>query len=110
MSRLAHHPSTGRTFVTEPQKYPFIFDTGATCIFSPERSDFNSLKPCTTHPVKGLFGSCIHAVGIGPIDLHLDAGRTLSLHDILFSPRFRYPSYLHSIPLPRRQHQEKRSW
>ena len=32
------HPA-GRTLVTEPQKYPLIFDTGATCHISPERSD-----------------------------------------------------------------------
>ena len=37
-------------------------------------------------PVKGLFGSCVYAVGIGTIDLHLDAGSTLSLHDVLFVP------------------------
>ena len=52
------HPA-GRTLVTEPQKYPFIFDTGATCRISPERSDFKSLNPCATDPVKGLYGSCV---------------------------------------------------
>ena len=78
------HPA-GRLPVTEPQKYPFISDTGATYHISQERSNFKNLRPCATHPVKGLGDSCVYAIGIGIIYLHPEAGDT-SLHDILFVP------------------------
>jgi hypothetical protein len=79
------HPA-GQTPITKYERCPFIFDTGATYHISPERSDFKSLRPCATHPVKGLGDSCVYAVGIGTIDLHPGPGDILSLHDVLFVP------------------------
>lgn len=65
---------------------PFILDTGATCHISPEASDFKVLKAIPCHPVKGLCGSAIYAIGVGDIELHIVGGHTLCLTDVLYIP------------------------
>jgi transposase InsO family protein len=65
---------------------PFVFDTGATCHISPDRSDFKSLRAIPPFAVKGLGGSCVYAIGIGDIDLTILKGCKLRLHDVLFIP------------------------
>ena len=74
-----------RSSLTRPEM-PFIFDTGASCHISPEASDFKVLKAIPRHPVKGLCGSAIHAVGVGDIDLRIAGGHVLRLTDVLYIP------------------------
>lgn len=64
----------------------FILDTGATCHISPERSDFKTLVPTDQHPIKGVGGAVVHAIGIGTVELRIAAGHTLTLHNVLFVP------------------------
>jgi hypothetical protein len=66
--------------------YPFILDSGATCHISPERSDFKRLSPIPLHPVKGLSGTCVYAIGLGDIELSLDTGHRILLRNTLFIP------------------------
>ena len=77
--------SVGRTSITHSD-LPFILDTGATCHISPEASDFKSLRTIKQHPVKGLGGSAVYAIGIGDIDLRIASGHTLKLTDVLYIP------------------------
>ena len=65
---------------------PFILDSGATCHISPEPSDFKSLTPIPHHPVKGLNGSAVYAVGVGEIELRIAAGHVLKLTNVLYIP------------------------
>jgi len=65
---------------------PFILDTGATCHMSHVRSDFISLEPIAQHPVKGIGGHAVHAVGVGDIVLTLPNGHILRLNRILHAP------------------------
>ena len=65
---------------------PFFLDTGANAHISPERSDFKTLCPIPPHPIAGLGGSCIFAVGIGTIDIHIAGGHKLVLKNVLFAP------------------------
>jgi len=44
---------------------PFFVDTGANTHLSPVLSDFKTLRPILPHPISGVGGSYIHAVGIG---------------------------------------------
>jgi gag-polypeptide of LTR copia-type len=53
---------------------PFIFDTGAMCHISPEHSDFMCLWSIPPYPIKGVGGSCVHAVGMGNIELTIAKG------------------------------------
>jgi hypothetical protein len=62
------------------------FDMGATCHIFPERSDFKTLQPIPRYPVKGVGGTCVHAVGIGQIELTIGKGRELHLQNALFIP------------------------
>jgi len=68
------------------QDYLFLLDTGATCHISPECSDFKELKPIPPHPVKGLGGASIYAIGLGTIELVVSSGKHLILHNVLFVP------------------------
>src|SRR6266403_6372679 len=52
-----------------PSSLPFILDTGATCHISPVLSDFKSISPITLHPIKGLGGMSVNALGMGTIIL-----------------------------------------
>ena len=65
---------------------PFVLDTGATCHISPERSDFQNLTPIQPHPIKGLGGACVNAVGMGTIELAVGDGKFLMLRNALFAP------------------------
>jgi hypothetical protein len=64
---------------------PFIIDTGATCHISPVLFDFKSLHPITPHPIKGLGDLCVHAVGMGTIQLKTSFG-LLCLNDAFYVP------------------------
>jgi hypothetical protein len=66
--------------------YPFALDTGATCHISPERSDFQTLTPIPPHPIKGLGGKCVYAIGLGTIELSVAPGNHLILQKALFAP------------------------
>jgi hypothetical protein len=61
--------SAGHSHIACADNLPFILDTGATCHISPEASDFKTLKSIPRHPVKGLGGSAVYAIGIGNIDV-----------------------------------------
>ena len=65
---------------------PFIFDSGATCHISPERSDFLTFCPISSHPVAGLGGSSVYAVGCRSVELIMSDGQKLVLNDVLFIP------------------------
>ena len=79
--------SAGRSPISRLDELPFILDSGATNHISPEASDFRVLRPITNHPVKGLSGTAIYAVGIGEIDLHIAAGHVLRLSNVLYIPK-----------------------
>ena len=68
------------------KEFPFVLDTGATCHISPERSDFQTMSPIQDHPIRGLGGACIYAIGIGTIELAVGNGQHLLLHNALFAP------------------------
>ena len=64
---------------------PFILDSGASCHLSPFLSDFKSIRPIKPHPIKGLGGHSISALGVGLIELQTPLG-ILSLCDALYVP------------------------
>ena len=68
------------------QESPFFLDTGANTHISLECSDFKKLRLISPHPIAGLGGSCIFAVGIGTIDIQIAGGHKLVLENILFAP------------------------
>jgi hypothetical protein len=78
--------STGRSPIAHIDELPFILDSGATCHISPEASDFKVLHSIPRHPVKGLNGSAVYAVGIGEIELRIAAGHVLKLTNVLYIP------------------------
>ena len=65
---------------------PSLADTGADSHISPERSDFKTLRPISPHPIAGVGGSCIYAIGIGTVEICVSAGHKLTLDDVLFAP------------------------
>lgn len=65
---------------------PFILDSGATCHISPECSDFKMFHPINLHPITGLGGACMYAVGIGTVELFVDSGHVVKLHNVLYVP------------------------
>ena len=94
-SKVADHSDTDASNITLPStpftplhllESPFILDTGATCHISPERSDFQNLKSIQPYPIKGLGGTCIYAMGVGMIELTMEVGHCLMLHNALFVP------------------------
>jgi len=78
--------STGCSNIAHATKLPFILDTGATCHISPEATDFKTLRCIPRHPVKGLAGSAVYAVGVGNIELHIASGHKLKLSNVLYIP------------------------
>src|SRR6266702_2783311 len=64
----------------------FILNTGVTCHISPEVSDFKTLKSIPHHPMKGLGGSAVYAVGVGDIELCITGGHKLKLSNALYIP------------------------
>jgi hypothetical protein len=64
---------------------PFVLDTGATCHISPKHSDFCMLTPIPPHPIKGLRGKCVYAVGLGTIKLSVGPGKHVVLYQVLFA-------------------------
>ena len=88
-SQTVVHPvayTTSHPVAAHLEDFQFILDTGATCHISPERSDFKTLVPTDQHPIKGVGGAVVHAIGIGTVELHIAAGHTLILHNVLFVP------------------------
>ena len=79
--------SAGRSPVARLDELPFILDSGATNHISPEISDFKVLHSIPHHPVKGLSGSAIYAVGVGDIDLCIATGHVLKLTNVLYIPK-----------------------
>ena len=67
------------------EELPFVLDMGATCHISPERSDFQDIQTIYPHPIKGLGGASVHAVGMGTIQLDVGNGQHLTLHNALFA-------------------------
>ena len=65
---------------------PFYVDTGATVHISPEQSDFLTLKPIAAHPVKGVGGSSVAAIGIGDIKLRVARSAYIILQNALYIP------------------------
>ena len=65
---------------------PFFLDTGANAHISPERSDFKALRPIPPHPISGVGGTYIYAVGIGTIEIHIAGGHKLTLDNVLYAP------------------------
>ena len=78
--------SASRTPIMALADSPFFLDTGANAHISPVRSDFKMLHPISPHPITGIGGSCIHAIGIGTIDITISAGHKITLEDVLFAP------------------------
>lgn len=94
-TKVADHLDNNTSHVASPStpfsplhlsESPFILDTGATCHISPERSDFQNLRTIQPHPIKGLGGTCIYAMGMGTIELTMEDGHRLTLHDAPFVP------------------------
>jgi hypothetical protein len=50
----------------------FILDSGATCHISPTRSDFTDFQTIPEHPITGLGGARVYAIGIGTVELVVD--------------------------------------
>ena len=65
---------------------PFILDSGATCHISPFSSDFVSIRSITPHPIKGLGGLSIDAIGVGDVTLRSHT-ESLILRDVFFVPQ-----------------------
>ena len=78
--------SSHRSPLARIDELPFILDSGATCHISPEASDFKVLTSIPRHPVKGLNGSAVYAVGVGEIELRIAAGHVLKLTNVLYIP------------------------
>ena len=66
--------------------FPFIIDTGATVHSSLDKGDFLTLCPISPHPVKGVGGSSIIAIGVGNIRLHIAQGASIILCNALYIP------------------------
>jgi len=66
-------------------EYPFMLDTGAMCHISPECSDFQTLMPIPPHPIKGLGGKCVYAIGLGTIKLSVAPRNRIILQKALFA-------------------------
>ena len=75
-----------RSPLARMDELPFILDSGATCHISPEVSDFKTLTSIPRHPIKGLNGSAVYAVGVGEIELRIAAGHVLKLTNVLYIP------------------------
>jgi len=84
VTTAAYHTSCRN--ITRATDLPFILDTGATCHISPEASDFKVLKSIPRHPVKGLGGSAVYAIGVGDIELCIASGHRLKLSNVLYIP------------------------
>ena len=65
---------------------PFFVDTGANTHLSPVLSDFKTLRPISPHPISGVGGAIIHAVGIGSIDIPVSASHKFTIHNALYAP------------------------
>ena len=78
--------SSHRSPLARINELPFILDSGATCHISPEASDFKVLTSIPRHPVKGLNGSAVYAVGVGEIELRIAPGHVLKLTNVLYIP------------------------
>jgi hypothetical protein len=47
----------------------FILESGATCHISPMHSDFTDFQTIPEHPITGLGGARVYAIGIGTVEL-----------------------------------------
>jgi hypothetical protein len=64
----------------------FILDSGATCHIFPTRSDFTDFQTIPEHPITGLGGARVYAIGIGTVELVVDHDKRLTLTNVLFVP------------------------
>ena len=71
---------------TEKPALPLYYDSGATCHISPECSDFKTFHPINSHPITELGGACVYAVGISTVELLVDSGHIMKLHNVLYVP------------------------
>ena len=78
--------SASRTPVDNLTDSPFILDMGTTCHISPIKSDFKALHPITPHPITSIGGSCVHATGLGSIELCIASNHKVVLQDVLYVP------------------------
>jgi hypothetical protein len=79
--------TASRVPISSLKEAPFFLDTGAsTCHISPERSDFKTLRPISSHPVSGVGGACVYASGIGTVELCVAAGHKIVLENVLSVP------------------------
>jgi len=78
--------STTHTPIQTLSDSPFFLDTGANAHISPVRTDFKTLRAISPHPISGVGGSSIYAVGIGTIDIRISGGHKLILDNVLFAP------------------------
>ena len=69
----------GRSPIKRIEELLFILDSGTTCHISPEASDFKNLRSTPCHPVKGLCGTAVYAIGMGDIELCIANGHMLKL-------------------------------
>ena len=69
-----------------PGSYPFILDSGATCHISPLRSDFTSIQTISAHPITGLGGARVYAIGVGTVNVAINSGKSIILQNVLFVP------------------------
>src|SRR5216684_1551612 len=69
----------------DPNKMPFILDTGASCHISPILSDFKNFHPIEPHPISGLGNLSVLATGVGTIVLTSPSG-VLTLNNAFFVP------------------------
>ncbi|PPR07145.1 hypothetical protein CVT24_010767 [Panaeolus cyanescens] len=78
-------PEALRTFVP-PSTSPFLLDSGSSIHLTPHREDFETLRPITPRPIKGVGGSCIEATGAGTIRLPISGNSSVALQNALFVP------------------------
>lgn len=78
-------PATGRLPLSHAE-YPFLLDSGANVSISSKRADFATLQPISPHPICGVGGTSVSAIGVWTIHLILGKGRHLDVDNVLFVP------------------------
>jgi len=77
-----HHPCAART-----EDHPYHMDSSATSHCTPHHEDFVEFTPIKPHAIWGVNGTCISAIRIGKIKLHLGKSQWLTLCNMLFTPQ-----------------------
>ncbi|THH10951.1 hypothetical protein EW146_g8204 [Bondarzewia mesenterica] len=71
---------------THSANVSFFLDSASSCHLSPDRNDFTSFQTTAPRAIKGINGSCIHAVGTGDVRIQLSKGRVFTLRHVLYVP------------------------